>query len=58
MGMSKEDVRTFLEELKRVYREYLKLRGHKTRDDLVILNNLAGFISQLRRVLQEMGENA
>ncbi|MBS7248375.1 MAG: hypothetical protein QXW47_10400 [Candidatus Jordarchaeales archaeon] len=56
-GMSKEDVRAILEELQRVYKEYLRLREHKTRDDLVILNNLASFIIQLRRTLQEMGEN-
>ncbi|MEM2573935.1 MAG: hypothetical protein QXF77_05930 [Candidatus Jordarchaeales archaeon] len=56
-GMSKEDVRAILEELQRVYKEYLRLREHKTRDDLVILNNLASFIIHLRRTLQEMGEN-
>lgn len=56
--MSKEDVKAFLEELQRVYREYLRMREHKTRDDLILLNNLARSISQLKRTLQEMGGNA
>lgn len=55
--MSKEDVKAFLEELQRVYREYLRGKEHKTRDDLIILNNLAKTISQLRKTLREMGES-
>ncbi|MBS7287375.1 MAG: hypothetical protein KIH01_01140 [Candidatus Freyarchaeota archaeon] len=58
VGMSKEDVKAFLEELQMVYREYFRMREHKTRDDLIILNNLARFISQLKRILQEMGGSA
>ncbi len=56
-GMSKADLRTFLEELQRVYREYFNMKVHKTRDDLTILNNLARSISQLKKALQEMGES-
>jgi len=55
--MSKADLRTFLEELQRVYREYFNMKVHKTRDDLTILNNLARSISQLKKALQEMGES-
>ncbi len=57
VGLSKDDVKVFLEELQRVYREYLKGKQFKTRDDLVILDNLARLISQLKRTLWEMEES-
>ncbi|MHA1606734.1 MAG: hypothetical protein ACTSWP_04225 [Candidatus Freyarchaeota archaeon] len=54
-GLANDDVKAFLRELQRVYREYFKRREHKTTNDLIILNNLAGSIRKLRWMLQEGG---